>query len=294
MPKYLFESVAASIVFDQNKLLTLTAREAKNFGKLETATDTQVRSALSGLKDSSHYPRFRERNLQITRRLIHESVKPDSYVIQAANNIDDIDRAINMLSKRLREWYSLYFPEFSRTIESHVKFAELISKSRNELMKELGCTGTMGGDADSADLAAMRNLAGSIVAQNRLRESHEAYLDTVMGGLCPNLKALVGVLIGAKLIALAGSIEKLVKLPASTIQLLGAEKALFRHIKTGARCPRHGIIMQHPLISSAAQKEHGKRSRVLADKIAIAVKIDYYKGEFAGERMRRELEARFR
>ena len=81
---------------------------------------------------------------------------------------------------------------------------------------------------------------------------------------------------------------------SSTIQVLGAEKALFRHMKTGAKPPRHGIIIKHPLISSAKQKEHGKRARTLADKIAIAVKVDYFKGKFIGDTLKKGIQEKFK
>ena len=111
---------------------------------------------------------------------------------------------------------------------------------------------------------------------------------------CPNLLAVTGISLGAKLMSKAGSLKRLVLMPASTIQVLGAEKALFRHMKTGAKPPRHGIIIKHPLISSAKQKEHGKRARTLADKIAIAVKVDYFKGKFIGDKLNKSIQEKFK
>jgi nucleolar protein 56 len=97
-----------------------------------------------------------------------------------------------------------------------------------------------------------------------------------MDELCPNIKAVCGTLLAAKLIEHAGSLKRLSEMPASTIQILGAEKALFRHMKTGAKPPRHGIIINHPLIAKASEKMHGKVARGLSDKISIASKIDYF------------------
>jgi len=96
----------------------------------------------------------------------------------------------------------------------------------------------------------------------------------------------------AKLIALAGNLKKLVEFPSSTIQLLGAEKALFRHMRTGAKAPKHGIIHEHPIVSKA--KEKGKAARAVADKISLAVKVDYFKGKFIGDKLRKELEEKFK
>jgi nucleolar protein 56 len=110
---------------------------------------------------------------------------------------------------------------------------------------------------------------------------------------CPNLLEITGMMLGAKLIAKAGSLKRLSQFPASTIQVLGAEKALFRHMKTGARPPRHGMLIQHPIVAQAKQKEHGKRARTLADKISIAAKVDYFKGEFIGKKLKKELIDKF-
>ena len=114
-----------------------------------------------------------------------------------------------------------------------------------------------------------------------------------MDELCPNTKAVCGVLTGAKLIEHAGSLKRLSEMPASTIQILGAEKALFRHMKTGAKPPRHGIIVHHPLIAKAPEKIHGKIARALADKISIASKVDYFQGKFIGDKLKKELEDKF-
>ena len=114
-----------------------------------------------------------------------------------------------------------------------------------------------------------------------------------MDGLCPNTKAICGAYLGAKLIEHAGSFKRLSEMPASTIQILGAEKALFRHLKTGAKPPRHGLIVNHLLIANAPDSMHGKIARALADKIAIASKVDYFKGNFIGDKLIKELEQKF-
>ncbi|MFC1801226.1 C/D box methylation guide ribonucleoprotein complex aNOP56 subunit, partial [Nanoarchaeota archaeon] len=109
---------------------------------------------------------------------------------------------------------------------------------------------------------------------------------------CPNLLELCGSTIGSGLIELAGSLKRLATFPSSTVQLLGAEKALFRHIRTGARSPKHGLILQHPLVQNA--KEKGKAARALADKISLASRLDFFKGEFKAKEMRKELEKKFK
>ncbi len=125
-----------------------------------------------------------------------------------------------------------------------------------------------------------------------MRQKLETYLDSVMEEVAPNIRVLVGSLLGARLIALAGGLNNLAKMPASTIQLLGAEKALFRSLKTGARPPKHGIIFQHSLIHEAKRWQRGKMARALAGKLAIAARTDAFSGKYAGDKLQTDLEKR--
>ena len=127
-----------------------------------------------------------------------------------------------------------------------------------------------------------------------LKEKEEKYLEVLMKKACPNLLALAGAELGGKLLLQAGGLKNLMEFPASTIQVLGAEKALFRHMKTGSKAPRHGYIASHPLLAEAPQEMHGKIARGLADKIGLAVKVDYFKGEFIGDKFLKGLEKKFK
>jgi nucleolar protein 56 len=115
-----------------------------------------------------------------------------------------------------------------------------------------------------------------------------------MDKFCPNIKAVCDVMVAASLIEHAGSLKRLSILPSSTIQILGAEKALFRHMKTGAKPPKHGIIVNHSLIAKSPDKMHGKIARAVADKISIAAKVDYFQGKFIGDKLRKELDEKFK
>jgi len=112
-----------------------------------------------------------------------------------------------------------------------------------------------------------------------------------MDKICPNINKIAGTTIGARLLNYAGSLKRIATIPASKIQLYGAEKALFRHLKTGARSPKYGIIHEHPIVLNA--KEQGKAARVLADKIALCAKVDYFKGDFIADKILAELKERF-
>jgi len=229
---------------------------------------------------------LRKKNIEETKKKVKDSVKSDNFIIQTISHIDEIKKVSNILVKRLREWYELYNPEFSRKVKDHAKFVELILEKKDKKEKE-----SMGADFSKENLEPINKIASEIDVLYKLKEKQEKYLSAIMQKTCPNLTAVAGYLIGAKLISLAGSLKKLMIFPSSTIQLLGAEKALFRHMRTGAKSPKHGIIHEHPLVSKA--KEKGKAARAVADKISVAVKVDYFKGKFIGDKLRKELEKKF-
>jgi len=162
------------------------------------------------------------------------------------------------------------------------------------LMQEMNIKESMGTELSAKDLKPIMEIALRINSLYKLKENLKEYLEQVMNSYCKNLSTITGALLGAKLLEQAGSLKKLAMMPSSTVQLLGAEKALFRHLKTGARPPKHGTILQHPLVSSAKKTNRGRYSRVLADKITIAVKTDYFKGKFIGDKLKTELEERLK
>lgn len=246
------------------------------------------------MKDFSE---LRKKLIAETKKKIKASVRKDNLIIQSINSIEEADRAANTLAKRLREWYGFHLPEFSTSIASHQKFAEIIlKKSRKELLSEikLSAEHSMGADFEKEDIDAMLELARLLGAMYNYKERELKYLESAAKKHCPNVTALAGPLITAKLISLAGSLAKLSAMPSSTIQLLGAEKALFRHLTTGAKSPKYGILHEHPFILKAKKSEHGRIARLLADKIAIAAKVDFFKGNFVGDKLKNDIEKRIK
>lgn len=238
--------------------------------------------------------KFYDITLLNTKRLISESVSDDLLIIQAIKTTEDIDKIANGLCKRLREWYSLYLPEASELIPDNEAFVNIIlEKDKKELLSELKVDISMGKDLKKTDVEKIISLTKTIEGIYKQRKEIEEYMGSIMKTLCPNFHAIAGTNIGAKMIAKAGSVEKMAFMPASTIQLLGAEEALFRHIKTGARPPKYGILLQHPIVARAKRQDKGKAAKGIADKIAIAVKVDFFKGEFIGDRLRKDLEKKF-
>jgi nucleolar protein 56 len=141
-------------------------------------------------------------------------------------------------------------------------------------------------------MRAVMDLADTLYRLYDDEERTEAYIQEIVEETCPNMCAIVGGPLAARLISLSGGLERLSSLPSSTVQLLGAEKAMFRHLKSGKRPPKHGVIYQHPEVHKAPYWQRGNIARALAGKILIAAKVDQYKGEFCGDRLNEEFMTR--
>lgn len=224
-------------------------------------------------------------------KLKKASESEDISLIQAINSIEEVDETTGKLVERLREWYSVHFPELD-IIKNHERYVEMVAEigDRDSILK----SGTLDPDKDSkvmkqssigvpisnSDLIMVKEFAGSIRSLQTTKKSLTEYVETKMGEVAPNLMDLAGASLGAKLIAHVGGIEKLAKMPSGTVQVLGAEKALFRHLKTGEKGPKHGLIFQHPSVRGAKWWLRGKIARTLALKISLAVRKDVYSGEY--------------
>src|SRR5919109_2095761 len=228
-------------------------------------------------------------------RVKEASEQLDLHIIQSINALDELDKIINTVGARMREWYGLHFPELDNLVQSLVLYAEIVSKAglrENITVEILQSTGlqdkkvevildaakrSKGGDMTPENLAIVKRLADEVIAQSDLRRVLADHIEAAMEIVAPNVKELLTAAVGARIISKAGSLARLATLPASTIQILGAEKALFRALKTGARPPKHGLLFQHPLIHSAPKWQRGKIARAVASKVAIAARIDYYR-----------------
>lgn len=230
-------------------------------------------------------------------RVKEASERLDLHIIQSINALDELDKIINTVGARMREWYGLHFPELDNLVQSLVAYAEIASRAglRENITSDIlqsagmqdkkveiildGARRSKGGDMTPENLAIVKRIADQVIAQSDLRRVLADHIEVAMETVAPNVKELLTASVGARIIAKAGSLARLATLPASTIQVLGAEKALFRALKTGARPPKHGILFQHPLIHSAPKWQRGKIARAIASKVAIAARIDYYRHE---------------
>ena len=242
----------------------------------------------------NNYDKFGLDNKEITDiyqrlaiyKIKKESASEDKHLIQAINSIDEIDETISKLIERIREWYALYFPEME-IIKNNETYIRLISqnKTKEKLMEakpEAFPDNSLDLDEDinPQDLEIMNKYANSIFELQQTRKDIEEYIDEKMESIAPNLKLIVGSSLGAKLISHAGGLKRLATYPSSTVQIMGAEKALFRHLKSGDRPPKYGLIYQHPQVRGAKWWNRGKIARMLAGKISLAVRRDVFTKTF--------------
>ncbi|XP_042517802.1 probable nucleolar protein 5-2 [Macadamia integrifolia] len=217
--------------------------------------------------------------------------KVDTMIIQAIGLLDDLDKELNTYAMRVREWYGWHFPELAKIVQDNILYAKAVKLMGNrenaakldfsEILPEEVETGlkeaamiSMGTEVSELDLMNIRDLCDQVLALSEYRGQLYDYLKSRMNTIAPNLTALVGELVGARLIAHGGSLINLAKQPGSTVQILGAEKALFRALKTKHATPKYGLIYHASLIGQAAPKLKGKISRSLAAKTALAIRYD--------------------
>eukprot|EP00095_Tigriopus_kingsejongensis_P011951 snap_masked-scaffold476_size161517-processed-gene-0.13 protein:Tk11951 transcript:snap_masked-scaffold476_size161517-processed-gene-0.13-mRNA-1 annotation:"nucleolar protein 5a" len=183
--------------------------------------------------------------------------KSDNMIIQAIALLDQLDKDVNTFAMRMREWYSYHFPELIKIVPENLLFARCV-KYRAELTE---------------------------------------YLKSKMSMVAPNLATLIGDTVAARLISHAGSLTNLAKYPASTVQILGAEKALFRALKTRGNTPKYGLIFHSSFIGKAGTKNKGRISRYLANKCSIASRIDCFSETSTtifGEKLKTQVEDRLK
>ncbi|CDO74122.1 hypothetical protein BN946_scf185043.g172 [Trametes cinnabarina] len=236
--------------------------------------------------------------------------KVDTMIVQAVALLDDLDKEINIYAMRvkvsvtlhywrgaslmfalLQEWYGWHFPEMAKIIVDNIAYAKVIKQmgfrtnaattdfsailpEDLEATLKAAAAISMGTDISESDMAHINSLCDQVIAISAYRAQLAEYLRNRMNAIAPNLTALVGDLVGARLISHAGSLLSLAKHPASTIQILGAEKALFRALKTKHDTPKYGLIYHASLIGQAPPKLKGKMARMVATKTALSVRVD--------------------
>ncbi|MGV8085237.1 MAG: hypothetical protein ACP5N9_03220 [Candidatus Bilamarchaeum sp.] len=250
----------------------------------------------------------RAKFIKKSKETVMEALRSRDMVLGGVTKtIVDLDETINLLSERLEYWYGIYFPELK--LDDKLKFAAavvmidrqnideqalatIVGPSRANMLADLAKR-SLGADLPKSDMDAMKELAQSILNLGNLRTEFDKYQKSVANELCPNMAVVAGSEIAALLVAHVGSLRRLAVLPASTIQVLGAEKALFKHLKNRhVPPPKHGIIFQHPKISSSPKAVRGKIARALANKLCLAAKADAFTKNPIGKEVKEGFESR--
>lgn len=228
---------------------------------------------------------------------VHRS---DNMIIQSIALLDQLDKDINTFSMRIREWYSYHFPELVKIVPDNYMYAKITHHIKDranlsdesipaleEILMDSGKAAaivnaskmSMGMDISEIDLMNIEMFAKRVVNLSEYRKQLSEYLHSKMNSVAPNLQSLIGDQVGARLISKAGSLTSLAKYPASTVQILGAEKALFRALKTRSNTPKYGLLFHSSFIARAGAKNKGRISRFLANKCSVASRIDCFAGK---------------
>jgi nucleolar protein 56 len=228
----------------------------------------------------------------------HNIAKSDTMIIQSISLLDTLDKDINTFIMRVREWYGWHFPELAKIVRDNYTYSRIAltlrerSNVSDDIIQQLveivdgdetkaqevyyAARSSMGQDISSVDMANIETFARKVISLAEYRQRLSSYLIDKMHIVAPNLSALIGEVVGARLISHASSLANLAKYPASTVQILGAEKALFRALKTKGNTPKYGLIFHSTYIGRAGPRNKGRISRYLANKCSIAARIDCF------------------
>jgi nucleolar protein 56 len=251
----------------------------------------------------------RARFLKRSRESVMHALKSrDMLLASCTKSIEDLDKTINLLGERFEDWYGIYFPELKAEDKLQFATAALIIDRENidekALASELGqnraselaaaSKSSLGAKLSPKDHSECLSLARMIISMDKLRKDYEGYQKELAQELCPNMTEVGGADISAKLVSHVGSLTRLAMLPASAIQVLGAEKALFKHLRNKrVPPPKHGIIFQHARISSSPKSVRGKIARALANQLSLAAKADAFSKRRISPDLKKKFDERF-
>ncbi|PSH02039.1 MAG: hypothetical protein BRC27_00010 [Nanohaloarchaea archaeon SW_10_44_10] len=237
----------------------------------------------------------RKKALEKTREKLKENKNRDRFMMKAVEFLDETNKNFNAEMERFRDLYSLHFPELEKEITEDKHLIKILSDgiNRNDLdsFSEMAENST-GSSLEPADKEILEKMYTGLKKKVELRAELEEYIEEIVEDEMENLGTLLGPLLTARIVSLAGGLEELARKPSSTIQMLGAEKALFRYLKGKGTPPKHGVIFQHNFVNSLPEDERGKMARFLANKAALAARLDQYgdKGDQLREECRKKYE----
>ena len=228
------------------------------------------------ITDASEYVSvLREIAIQTARKQLSASLTEDKKVIQAVEALDDLNETVNHLTERLTEWYGAYYPELNLPGDAYVRFVSEIPESASQSL--------MGAPATHEDLVLLQSFADDILSFYERKNAIEQFIENKMKETAPNLSQIAGVVLGARLLSMAGGLKNLAAMPSGSIQVAGAEKAMVKHLRSNAPSPKHGIIFSHPVLNTAPMRLRGKIARTFSAAVSLAARTDYYSGTLKPE-----------
>ncbi|MGC8676519.1 MAG: C/D box methylation guide ribonucleoprotein complex aNOP56 subunit, partial [Candidatus Micrarchaeia archaeon] len=248
----------------------------------------------------------RKRMLALAKESVTQAYSTGEHaVIQAINTYNELEKAKNLIHERLFEWYGIYFPELRVSQHAYAALVSAIGAGKKQadfasIAKIAGmdqgvverlAKESIGKDPEEKEYAVIKQLAETELRIEELQSSIDSYMKQAIESIMPNTTHILEYRIAAELLSKAGSLRKLANMPASTIQLLGAEKALFRHMKYGAKPPKYGVLFKLKDVTNAARGDKGKVARLYATKISIAARADAFSKRFIGDELKQSLDS---
>ena len=213
-------------------------------------------------------------------------IRKDMVLIQAINALDDINKTVNLFTLRIKEWFGLHYPEYNVT--DNLLIGSIIEHGNRQNFPKF--KKSSGVDLDENDIDTVISFANTIRNLEGEKKVLERYVSHTCEEIIPNFSSLIEPLLAARILSHAGSLEKLAKMTSSTIQLLGAEKALFRHLKKRGKSPKYGLIYHSSYIQKSSDDKKGKVARILSAKLMIAARTDFYSKRDVRKKLKEDLE----
>ena len=259
-------------------------------GKMVVADTSFILAGEFGFRESL----LKDALLSLAELKSKESVGGDRHLMEAIATYDSVQEQLNQLDLRLHSWYGLHYPELADLLKG-VDYSKTISSlgDRSIIQGEHGLHGvSIGVDFIPNEKERLMALASAVLYLTDLLDRTGEFIDTQSAVEFPDLSLLLGPKLACRMVKESGGLERMSSFPAGTVQLIGAEKALFRHLRKGRKPPKHGLIFQHPLVHSMPREHRGQISRFLASKAVIAARVDRFHGKHIGERLKAEVEKR--
>ena len=239
---------------------------------------------------------LREKAIEETREELGGDVDRVKMASKAVKMLDRYNSSFEEEMEDFRDWYSLHFPELVEEISENKHLLKILEdgleRSKLDSFHSLAEDST-GSELGKEDLEVLQEVFEDLKERKEKTEKLEEYVRNVVEEEMPNLGTVLGPLLAARLVSLAGGLENLAKKPSSTIQVLGAEKALFRYLHGEGTPPKHGVLFQHNFVNTLPEDKRGKMARFIANKAAMAARLDFYSDKEKGEDLREECQEKF-